>query len=89
MNGWAKFWALFLTPATARFILALIALGMAGGVMAGLMTLQIDERNREPVMLAVGIVMSLASSAFGYYFGSTARGDTAAPALPPPAEPQP
>lgn len=87
MTGWARFWALFLTPATARFILALIALGMAGGVMAGLMTLQIDERNREPVMLAVGIVMSLASTAFGYYFGSTARGDTSA--TPPPAEPQP
>lgn len=84
MTGWAKFWAMFLSPATARFILALLALGMAGGVMAGLMLLEVAEKNREPLLIAVGIVLNLASVAFGYYFGSTARGDTREPEPPPP-----
>jgi F0F1-type ATP synthase membrane subunit c/vacuolar-type H+-ATPase subunit K len=75
MTGWAKFWEMLLSPATARFILALLALGLAASVMWGLMTQQVDERNREPLLIAVGIVMNLASVAFGYYFGSTARGD--------------
>lgn len=79
MTGWAKFWAMFLSPATARFILALLALALAAYTLNGLMTNEIVTTNRDAFMLAIGLVLGLSTTAFGYYFGSTARGDDKTP----------
>jgi hypothetical protein len=75
MTGWATFWDKFLSPATARFILALLALGVAFYALYGLMNGEIVESNRDALLLALGIILGLSSTAYGYYFGSTARGD--------------
>jgi hypothetical protein len=69
------FWYRFLSPQTARFILALLALGMAQYVMMRLMGIEIKASNRDALLLALGIVLGLSKDAFSYYFGSTARGD--------------
>mgnify|MGYP003450520541 FL=1 len=66
---------LILSPATARFILALLALALAAYTLNGLMTNEIVQSNRDAFMLAIGLVLGLSTTAFGYYFGSTARGD--------------
>ncbi len=75
MTGWREFWLRFLSPQTARFILALLALGMAQYVMMRLMGVEIRASNRDALLLALGIVLGLSKDAFGYYFGSTARND--------------
>lgn len=75
MTGWAKFWGAFLSPATARFILALLALALASYALYGLMNREIVQSNRDAMMLALGIILGLSSTSYGYYFGSTARGD--------------
>lgn len=75
MTGWRAFWFRLLSPATARFILALLALAVATYALYGLMTGEIVESNREALMLALGVVLGLSSTAYNYYFGSTARGD--------------
>lgn len=79
MTGWQAFWFRFLSPATARFILALLALGVACYALYGLMNGEIVESNREALLLALGIILGLSSTAYGYYFGSTARGDDRQP----------
>lgn len=73
---WRAFWQRVLSPQTARFALALVSLGLAG---AGAFTL-LDpsthgESNSEAAIFAVGQLFALATMAFGYYFGSTARND--------------
>lgn len=75
MNVWREFWYRLLSPQTARFILALLALGMAQYVMATLMGIEIKASNRDALLLSLGIVLGLSKDAFSYYFGSTARGD--------------
>lgn len=75
MTGWAKFWSLFLSPATARFILALLAVALATYALYGLMNREIVQSNRDAMMLALGLILGLSTTAYGYYFGSTARGD--------------
>lgn len=75
MTGWQGFWTRLLSPQTARFILALLAIGMAQYTMMSLMGQEIRASNRDALMLALGIVLGLSKDAFGYYFGSTARGD--------------
>lgn len=75
MSGWQSFWRSFLSPQTARFVLALLALGIASYALYGLMNQEVVESNREPLLLALGIILGLSSTAYGYYFGSTARGD--------------
>lgn len=75
MSVWNAFWAKVLSPVTARFILALIALAMAQYAMHKLMSDEIRQANRDALMLALGIVLGLSKDVFGYYFGSTARGD--------------
>lgn len=75
MTGWHEFWRRALSPPTARFILALLAVGMAQYTMMRLMGAEIKTANRDALMLALGIVLGLSKDAFGYYFGSTARGD--------------
>lgn len=78
MGGWQAFWVRILSPATARFVLALLALGLSGAALFGLLTVRIDPNNRDALFLALGLVLGLSTTAFGYYFGSTARGDAAA-----------
>lgn len=75
MTGWQAFWFRILSPATARFVLALLALAVATYALYGLMSGEIVETNREALMLALGVILGLSSTAYGYYFGSTARGD--------------
>ena len=75
MTGWARMWGLFLSPATARFILALLALAVASYALHGLMNKEVVSSNRDALMLALGIILGLSSTSYGYYFGSTARGD--------------
>jgi hypothetical protein len=79
MTGWARFWSLILSPATARFILALLAVALASYALYGLMNQEIVQSNRDAMMLALGLVLGLSTTAFGYYFGSTARGDDKTP----------
>lgn len=75
MTKWQAFFSRILSPQTARFILALLAVGMAQYTMAQLMGREIKASNRDALMLALGIVLGLSKDAFSYYFGSTARGD--------------
>jgi hypothetical protein len=75
MIAWRQFWLRVLSPQTARFILALLAVAMAQYAMMRLMGTEIKASNRDALMLALGIVLGLSKDAFGYYFGSTARGD--------------
>lgn len=75
MNPWRELWARMLSPQTARFILALLAIGMAQYTMMSLMGQEIRAANRDALMLALGMILGLSKDAFGYYFGSTARGD--------------
>lgn len=82
MTGWGRFLALFLSPATARFILALLAVALASYALYGLMEREIVQSNRDAMMLALGLILGLSTTAYGYYFGSTARGDEKGPHLP-------
>jgi hypothetical protein len=75
MDFWREFFGRLLSPQTARFILALLAVGMAQYTMMSLMGQEIKTTNRDALMLALGIVLGLSKDAFSYYFGSTARGD--------------
>lgn len=72
---WMEFFRRFMSPASARFILAILALAMAQYVMMRLMGTEIKASNRDALLLALGIVLGLSKDAFSYYFGSTARGD--------------
>lgn len=72
---WREFFLRLLSPQTSRFVLALLALGMAQYVMMRLMGTEIKATNRDALLLALGIVLGLSKDAFGYYFGSTARND--------------
>ena len=75
MTAWRELWGRVLSPQTARFILALLAVGMAQYAMMSLMGTEIRATNRDALMLALGIILGLSKDAFGYYFGSTARSD--------------
>lgn len=72
---WMEFFKRFMSPQSARFILAILALAMAQYVMMRLMGTEIKATNRDALLLALGIVLGLSKDAFSYYFGSTARGD--------------
>jgi len=82
MTGWARMWGLLLSPATARFILALLAVALASYALYGLMNREIVQSNRDAMMLALGLILGLSTTAYGYYFGSTARGDEKTPVEP-------
>jgi len=69
------FWRRFLSPQTARFILALLALGFAAGGAMALMSGKTAPDAQDAVIFALGQLFALATIAFNYYFGSTARGD--------------
>lgn len=74
--AWRALWHRVLSPQTARFTLALISLGLAGaGAFTLLAPTTQGEANSEAAIFAVGQLFALATMAFGYYFGSTARND--------------
>ncbi len=66
--------------AVFRALLGVIALlgGLAG--MAGLYFVPIPEGNREPLLLALGLVLGWGSTVIGYEFGSSPAGRKAADA---------
>lgn len=63
-----------------RAVLGVIALagGLAG--LAGLYFVPIPEGNREPLLLALGLVLGWGSTVVGYEFGSSPSGRKAADA---------
>jgi hypothetical protein len=69
-----SFWEKLMTAQTARFILALLALGCAAYDANKLINLGEKDAGQAAVF-AAGQLFALATMAFGYYFGSTARGD--------------
>lgn len=74
--GARAFWQRFLSPQTARFVLALASLALAGaGAFTLLAPTTQGEGNSEAAIFAVGQLFALATMAFSYYFGSTARND--------------
>ncbi len=64
------------------FRAALAILALVGGLigMAGLFFVPIPEGNREPVLLALGLVLGWGSTVIGYEFGSSPAGRRAADA---------
>jgi hypothetical protein len=51
--------------------IALVALGLAVGIIAGLFFLEIPEGNREAAMLALGIVLGWGGTVVAWRFGSS------------------
>jgi hypothetical protein len=69
---------------------AIAVLALTGGLlgMAGLYFVPIPEGNREPLLLALGLVLGWGSTVIGYEFGSSPAGRRAAEAgLRPPLQP--
>ena len=92
MTRWQAFWQRILSPPTARFILALLALFFAAGGAFYLMSGQVEGENKDAAIFALGALFGLAPNGFNYYFGSTARGDekpVEAEIVNPPEEPVP
>lgn len=72
---WRTFWQRVMSPQTARFILAIASLALAGTSAFVLLDPSHEVQNSEAAIFAVGQLFTLAAMAFGYYFGSTARND--------------
>lgn len=70
------------TPPFASFRAGLAFLAVTGGLlgMAGLYFVPIPEANREPLLLALGLVLGWGSTVIGYEFGSSPAGRRAAEA---------
>lgn len=79
---WSTFWGKFLSPATARFVLALASLMLVAWVMHTLGYVDIPELNRDAFMVGLGYVMGLATTAFGFYFGQSQKNEPAATGKP-------
>ena len=58
-------------PDPIRAALAIVALIGGLGGMAGLYFVPIPEGNREPLLLALGLVLGWGSTVIGYEFGSS------------------
>ena len=58
-------------PDPIRAALAIVALVGGLGGMAGLYFVPIPEGNREPLLLALGLVLGWGSTVVGYEFGSS------------------
>jgi hypothetical protein len=69
-------------PSAAAFRAVLAILALAGGLagLAGLYFVPIPEANREPLLLALGLVLGWGSTVIGYEFGSSPAGRRAAEA---------
>lgn len=63
-----------------RTIFGLMALIGGLGGLAGLYFIPIPEGNREPLLLALGLVLGWGSTVIGYEFGSSPGGRKAAEA---------
>ena len=72
---WKAFFDRLLSPQTARFILALLALAAAVFGANKLLDVKNKLDTSQAAVFAVGQLFALASLAFGYYFGSTAKRD--------------
>lgn len=70
-----SFWERILSSQTARFILALLALASAAGGAFWFISGKAIPEAKEAVIFALGQLFALATIAFNYYFGSTARND--------------
>lgn len=77
---WKAFFERIFSPQTARFILALLALGCASYGANQLLKGKAEEASQAAVF-AVGQLFGLATLAFGYYFGSTAKRDDETPTV--------
>ena len=77
-----------MSPARSLFRAVLGVLAMVGGLMglAGLYFVPIPEGNREPLLLALGLVLGWGSTVIGYEYGSSPAGRRAADAGIRPAE---
>ncbi len=66
--------------ATFRYAIGTVAI--VGGLLGffGLYFVEVPEGNREPLLLALGLVMGWGSSVIGYEFGSSPAGRKAADA---------
>lgn len=71
MTRWPAFWRRILSLETARFVLALIALGCCAGAVFMLMSgsATIDQDKEPVVTFALGQLFALAMLAFNRYFG--------------------
>lgn len=78
---WKAFFERVLSPQTARFILALLALGCATYGANKLLNEKTGVEASQAAVFAVGQLFGLATLAFGYYFGSTAKRDDETPAV--------
>ncbi|HEV7661521.1 MAG TPA: hypothetical protein VGO55_16910 [Allosphingosinicella sp.] len=67
-------------PDPIRAALAIVALVGGLGGMAGLYFVPIPEGNREPLLLALGLVLGWGSTVIGYEFGSSPTARRAADA---------
>lgn len=73
-GGFAAIVVRLMSPQTARFVLALLALGFSGYAADKLISKDGLETGQAAIF-AVGQLFALATMAFGYYYGSTARND--------------
>ena len=71
-------------PAIIRFTLALVAIGIGGGILAALVAFPIPDGNTEPLLLALGLVLGWGGTVFSFYFGNS---DTDAQASGKPGDP--
>lgn len=79
-----------LPPETGRYRTLLSMVALVGGLLglAGLYFVPIPEGNREPLLIALDLVLGWGSTVIGYEFGSSPAGRKAAdagirPATPP------
>lgn len=56
---------------TTRMILGSIAVLIGGLIIAALIYVPIPGENKEPLMLALGIVLGWGGMVFGFYFGTS------------------
>src|SRR5690606_19183699 len=68
MKAWREFWQRLLSPQTARFILALLALFFAAGGAFYLMGGKVEPENKDAAIFALGALFGLATNGFNYYF---------------------
>ena len=60
-----------MTRQKTRFVLAIIVIVLGGLIVAALIFVTIPEGNREPLLLALGLVLAWGGKGFDYYFGTS------------------
>ncbi len=60
-----------MTRAKTRFVLAVIAIVLGGLIVSALIFWPIPEGNREPLMLALGLVLAWGGTAYSFFFGTS------------------